>query len=312
MSADPLVRPFSSSLGAAVEDFILARQVEGRAPKTLRFYRQSLKGFCTFAGVLPPSGITVAVLRRYLAHLADSGVATRTQHNRVVAVKTFLHWLADEGDYDFDGRWLSRVKAPRVVAEQTQPFTEKEKEALFAAVGGGWEGVRLRAIMAVLLDTGVRASEICGLRLRDVDLETGAVHIRAVTSKTRRERDTALGLKAKKAAVRWWQAKRRLMDQRPDAAFFMGWNEHAMTDRTLHRLLTRHGVRAGVPDAHPHRFRHTFTRDCILAGMDLFTVQRLLGHSDLTMTRKYFAQVEADVTAMKRAKSPLDQVRFRI
>ena len=312
MSADPLFRPFASAMDAAVEDFILARQVEGKSPKTLRYYRQALVGFVAFTAPLGPEAVTVHVMRRYLAHLADSGVATRTQHNRVVAIKTFLKWLADEGDYGVDARWLPRVKPPRVVSDQVQPFSEAEKASLFAAVGGGWQGVRLRAIMAVLLDTGLRASELCGLRLGDVDLAGGEIRVRAATVKTRTGRTTWLGLKAKRAAARWWAAKRHAMDQSPESPFFMGWNEKAMTDRTLHRLLTRHGDRAGVADCHPHRFRHTFTRDCIRAGMDLFQVQQLLGHSDLTMTRRYFAQEHADVSDAKRAKSPLDQAKFRI
>jgi len=311
VSADPLIRPFSTAIESAIADFLLTRQIEGRSPQTLRYYRQALGKFGAFVGTLPLAGLTIQVMRRFLAHLGASGLATQSQHNYVVAVKTFLRWLDEEGEYAIDVRWLDRVKPPRPVSDQTQPFTDTEIQRLFAGVAGGWMGHRLRAILALLLDTGLRVAEVSALRLCDVDLATGELHIRAATVKTREGRRTWLGLRAKKYIMRWWQEKRHLLDPNPQAAFFLGWNERPMTTRTIHRLLTRHGDRCGVPDAHPHRFRHTFTRNCIRAGLDLFQVQALLGHSDLTMTKRYFLQEQQDVSVAKRAKSPLDQIKLR-
>ncbi len=311
MQTDPLIRPFSTAIRAALDDFLLARQIEGRSPQTLRYYRQALGRFAVFVDTLPLSGITIQVMRRYLAHLGASGLATQSQHNYVVATKTFLRWLEEEGEYAIDVRWLDRIRPPRAVTDQTQPFADEEIRRLFAGVAGGWSGHRLRAILALLLDTGLRVAEVCELRVCDVDLATGELRIRAATVKTRAGRSTWLGLRAKRYVARWWQEKRHLMDPNPQSAFFLGRNERPVTPRTMHRLLTRHGERCGVPDAHPHRFRHTFTRNCIRAGMDLFTVQKLLGHSDLTMTRNYFMQADADVSAEKRAKSPLDRIKLR-
>ncbi len=311
MHAEPLIRPFSTTIRAAIEDFILTRQIEGRSAKTLRFYRQALGKFAAFAGTLPPSGITVQVMRRYLAHLGDLGLATQSQHNYAVAVKTFLRWMADEGDYDLDVAWLARIKPVRVVADKTVPFTDAEVQRLFAAVSIGWYGMRQRAMLAVLLDTGVRISELCGLRLADVDLHTGALYLRAETVKTRVGRTTWLGLRAKKIVNGWWQAKRHMMDLDPESYFFVGRDDGQLTPRYAHMSLALIGKRAGIADVHPHRFRHTFTRNCIRAGMDLFEVQALLGHTDLTMTRRYFAQEQQDVSATKRAKSPLDRIKLR-
>ncbi len=76
------------------------------------------------------------------------------------------------------------------------------------------------------------------------------------------------------------------MDPGPESPFFVGRAEQAFTARTLHQLLTRHGLRAGVANCHPHRFRHTYALYCFREGMDPVTVQKTLGHSDLTMTRR--------------------------
>lgn len=316
MQRDLLFHP-SASLAAAIDEYLLACRIGLRSPQTIRFYAQALAHFARFAGSSGPEAIDVRFFRRFLLYLDDeAGLAPRSQHNYVVAVKTFVAWLGGEGEYGVDASFLTRVKAPRVEVRQSDPFTEEEVAALFAATRRyrdtyGWQGQRLRAIMAVLVDAGLRASTLCGLRVRDVDLATGALHLRAETVKTRKEQRTVLGLRAKREVARYWQAKRHLQDPRPESAFFMGWNDAGMSYDTLYGLLQRHGERAGVRGVHPHRFRHTFTRLCIRAKMDLFTVQSLLGHSDLTMTRRYYQEVETDVQEEKRLKSPLDRIKGR-
>jgi len=73
----------------------------------------------------------------------------------------------------------------------------------------------------------------------------------------------------------------------------------------------RHGLWAGVPNCHPHRFRHTYALYRFREGMDPATVQKTLGHSDLTMTRRYMDVVDADVAEAKRLHSPLDRLKLR-
>jgi integrase/recombinase XerD len=308
MSSNPLIRRIPTGLRPAVEDFLLSQEVEGRAPKTLRFYRQMLAHLVAFTGDLPPDSLDAPALRRFLAHVQQQGHATRTQRHIVGATKTFIRWLVAEGTYGLDSdAWLSRVKPPRLIAEQTEPLSPAEVDKLLASIPRHtWLGQRLRAIVALLLDTGLRASECCGLALADLDITTGEIKIRAATAKDREVRRTVLGLKARREVQRYFQGYRHDQDQRPGAPFFLTRNETAIDYRTLHRMIQQAGQKAGIPDLHPHRLRHTFTRACIIGGMDLFTVQRLLGHSDLTMTRKYFEQHDADVTREKLLKSPLD------
>lgn len=311
MQPDPIVRRFSPLL-AAVEDYLLAREVEHRSAQTLRAYRQALRHFTLFAGDLDPARVDAALLRRFLRYLSERELSPRSQHNYFVAVCSCLRWLAAEEVYGVDARQLSRVKPPRVETEQVAPLTPDEVTRLFAACNTRtWTGTRLRAILAVLIDAGLRASELCGLRLADVDLTAGVLTIRASTSKARRSREIHLGYRARQELNRWWSRKRHLMELAPKSALFLGWNEQPLTARTLHRLVQRHGQRAGVLHLHPHRFRHTFAIMCFQAKMDPFTVQTLLGHSDLTMTRKYMLIADADVSEEKRAKSPLDRLKVR-
>lgn len=311
MSRDPLLLPFDP-LRAAIGDYLGALESEGKSAKTLRNYGDVLGRFRAFAGAVAPEAIDAALLRRWLRALAEEGLTGTTQHTYLTRVKSWLRWLEAEECYGVDAAFLRRVKPPRLDTEQPDPFTDEEVERLLRACAPStWTGQRLRAIIALLLDTAIRESELCGLRLADVDLERGEITVRAETSKSRRTRSITLGARAKRELGRWWRQKRSKWDPRPDAAWFLGWNERPIQPRTLHRLLTRHGDRAGVPHAHPHRFRHTAAIWAIRAGMNPLAVMHMLGHTDLAMTKRYIKLANADVSAEKRAKSPLDHYKGR-
>lgn len=314
---EPLLRSYDA-LAAAIDDFLLEGESKRLAPKTLRGYQSALDRLQQFScsggqtGDLTPAEIDVAFLRRWQRQLIADGLSATSQATYLRRVKTWLRWLADEGGYGVDRTVCERVKAPRLDTEQPHPFSEQEIVALFAACNlRGWLGMRSRAIIAVLLDTGVRASELCGLRLQDVDLTTGTIVVRATTSKSRREREIALGRRAKQEVTRWWFRKRALLDRRPESPFFCGRTERALTQTALTHLIAALGRKAGVARAHPHRFRHTCALTAIRAGMNPLTVMHLLGHTSFTMTQRYIRLANADVSVEKRLKSPLDQLKLR-
>lgn len=303
-------------LDSAIDDYLLALESEGRSPATLRYYGCALRRLARHAGPITPAQITPVVLRAWLKGLADDGLAVRSQRDYLSAAKTFVGWLAEEEVYGVgqqqQQQCRGRVKPPPEVVEQIVPFTTEQARALLQGCNPrGWMGLRTRTIIALLLDTGLRASELCGLAVGDVDLDRREIHVRAETSKVRRGRTISLGRDAKREMGRWWANKRRLWDVAPDTAWFLGNNERPMTPRTLHRLLTRHGEHVGVPDAHPHRFRHTFAVNCLRAGLTAFVLMRLLGHTDIAMTQRYVNFLQGDVSAEKRAHSPLDFLKLR-
>lgn len=317
MPVDPLVRPKFEPLTAAIDDYLLALESERRAAQTLATYGYALRRFARFAAGVVPADLTPTTLRAWLKAMADEGLSPTSLADYLRACKSWIRWLAAEDAYGLSERaaraCCERVKPPPQPEEQPDPFTDEEINRLFRACNlHGWMGLRTRAIVATLLDTGLRASELCGLRIADVDLVAGEVTVRAVTSKSRRGRTVALGRLAKREVGHWWARKRVTWDCAPDAPFFCGRNERAMTPRTLHRLLTRHGERAGVADAHPHRFRHTCAINALRAGMSPMAVMRMLGHTDLTMTKRYIKLLDSDVSEEKRLRSPLDRLRGQL
>ena len=198
-----LVQPFPSRFRAARDEYLLTLEVEHKSPNTVAIYGYAIDRLARFAGDVEPAAIDTALLRRFLRQLQEEGLSATTQKDYLRAIKTWLRWLANEGGWGVEADAGARARAPRVVKDPIQPFTEEELGRLAAACEPGhWRGQRQRAIMALLLDTGVRASELCGLRLQDVDLERGEIVVRAETDKTRKGRTISLGRRGRLELVR--------------------------------------------------------------------------------------------------------------
>jgi integrase/recombinase XerC len=298
------------SIADAAADFVIARELEGRSARTVALYRGILADLAAFASDVSPADLDAPMLRRWLAGLAARGLTGTSQNGYLRVARNFLRWCDLEGGYGVDATALTRVKSPRLDTAEVEPFTRAEIARLYAACQpGAWLGLRQRAVLSVLLDAGLRAGEMCGLRLGDVDLRSGLLTVRAPTSKSRRGRAVQLGRRAQRDLARWLDYRVGQWPAPADAPVFVGRYGPGLTPRTLERLTERLGRRAGVPDCHPHRFRHTFAFMCLEAGLGEFAVQVLLGHTDLTMTRKYVSRLAQNVSEAKRAKSPLDRLR---
>jgi len=171
-----LVSPSSSPFRAARDEYILTLEVENKSKNTLAIYGYAIDRLHRFTGDVAPVSIDTALLRRFLRQLQQEGLSSTTQRDYLRAVKTWLRWLAAEGGYGVAEDVGARAKAPRVIQDAIKPLTDKELQCLVdGCEKNSWRGQRLRAIQAVLLDTGIRASELCGLRLRDLDLDRGTI-----------------------------------------------------------------------------------------------------------------------------------------
>ena len=147
-------------------------------------------------------------------------------------------------------------------------------------------GLRDRAILETLYSAGVRVSELTGLNMADVDLESGMATVRG---KGKRERLALLGPEAL-AAVKHWLEQRPALSRRAPAqpAVFLNKNGTRLTPRSVGRLLAKHLASAGVDArASPHTIRHSFATHLLDRGADIRSVQELLGHRSLGTTQIY-------------------------
>ncbi len=165
--------------------------------------------------------------------------------------------------------------------------------------------VRDRAILLLLIDTGMRASELCGLELRNVDLRNGVV---LVFGKGSKERSLPIGPRTKSALSKHILENRA--EARVNEPVFLSVSGEPMTRNTLLKLIYRLAEVAGVPDAHPHKFRHTFAIQYLRNGGNERTLQDVLGHESLDMLMTYTRIAQVDIVNGHQVASPVENWRL--
>jgi integrase/recombinase XerD len=164
------------------------------------------------------------------------------------------------------------------------------------------------ALILLMLDTGLRVSEIARLQIEHVDLQTGAVHILPHGSGQKtKPRVVYLGKSAKRAVWRYLASREETHRYEP---LFLTDKGNPLRENQIRHLLKYFGERAGVRDCHPHRFRHTMAIEFIRNRGDVYSLQRILGHSTLTMCLKYLDLSRDDVAEAHRRASPADNWRL--
>lgn len=187
---------------------------------------------------------------------------------------------------------MAKAKVPRTPKKNMPTFTESELEKLFAQPDKKTnKGYRDYTIMLTLLDTGVRVSELCGLKLDDVDLANGYL---IVMGKGSRERYVPIGSKVTKALLKY------RMTHRPEGSgadsLFLTRDGRPVNKARVQKIIRRYGEKAGIRTrTSPHTFRSTKAVLYLRNGGDPFGLQRMLGHSSLVMTRRYSNLADSDV-----------------
>jgi integrase/recombinase XerC/integrase/recombinase XerD len=222
-------------------------------------------------------------------------------HYRIL--RTFFNWLVAEEELSRSP--LHNVAPPVDRPDQIQPFNADQIRALLDAAEKSTVSKRNVALLSLLLDTGLRATEICTLRYGDVDVTARSVE---VLGKGNKRRKTFYGANTARALWRYIKAKPR-NDADPLFQCQRGKGVgQGLTIAGLHQMIAQLGRDAGIRGIRcsPHTCRHTFAIMFLRAGGNEFTLQEILGHTSLTMTRRYVHLAEADVAAQSRRFSPMD------
>lgn len=270
---------------------------------TLRYYRDNLRTFQRWqennnASVVLGK-ITPAHIREFLKAETRRCSPAQSKHC-FTTLRCFFSFLVRDG-------WLSTsplasVDAPRTPQRVMPVFTEEQFAALLATCGHDFIGVRDRALLLLLVDTGARATECLSLTLNDIDIEAG---ILTVMGKGAKERRLFLG-QAARTSMREYLRRREEVNELP---VFLNYVGVPLTHSGLIQMLRRRGKKASLPKAllHPHALRHSFATMFLRRGGDVLTLQRVLGHTTLTMSQRYTHVDDADVQARHQACSPGDR-----
>lgn len=278
------------------------RVERGFSQHTLRAYLNDLDQFCAYVvlGVRAfdvetneerPTA-TLDILRRaskqevraFLAHVQTHGGSPRTSARKLASIRAAYRYFVRTGALAEDP--AGAVKSPKLARGLPDVLTIPEVTALLEAPDlADPLGVRDRALMEVLYSSGIRASELAGLKLDDIDAAHGTMR---VLGKRQKERIAHLGSHALRALDNYY-AVRPQLGPPATSTVFVNARGGPLTTRSIQRVVERY-VRLVLPirrEVSPHTLRHTFATHLLNAGADLRVVQELLGHESLSSTQIY-------------------------
>ncbi|MFC1987319.1 tyrosine-type recombinase/integrase [Chloroflexota bacterium] len=296
-------------LDKLVVHFAQSNKAEGKSPKTISCYSEMLGSLVRFLesqghrAIL--SDLDVDTVREFIVHEQERGISPYTVQGKVRSMKAFSSWLFREG-YIAENL-LCDLKLPKVPAMLVKPLTADEIDQLvdyqnpLTAIG-----CRDIAILILMIDTGIRLSELCGLHFDDAHVEDGYLKVMGKGSK---ERIVPLGATAQKMLWRYIIHFRPEPLIQADNYLFLTLDGKPLKPNAIKLLVNRWGKKGGVPRLHAHLCRHTFATNYLVYNCgDVFRLQQILGHTSLEMVRRYVHYASTQYLMNGKTLSPVDQM----
>jgi len=296
---------------------------EGKSPKTIECYSSVLRYFAEYLtqNDLPDTlaDLHIDVVRDFILYLqtkkrwnshpyskSDGYLSPGTVQNYVRTLRPFFSWLHREGYTEEN--ILERLRPPRAPQKMVEVLTYEEVSRILNCIDNNTtSGSRDKAVVITFLDTGLRLSELIGLKFDDAHIDQGYLK---VMGKGAKERVVPIGSVAQKALQRY------LFHFRPEPFFedqdnfFLTLDGRPMSINSVQTVFSRLAIKSGVKRFHAHLCRHTFATNYLINGGDVFSLQQILGHTTLEMVRRYVTLASAQVRVQHRKFSPMDRMNL--
>jgi integrase/recombinase XerD len=302
-------------LSKAIAGYLLAAEARHLSPNTLRDYTTTFQKFQDFLGAdTPIARITTHDVEAFLGSLK---LSKKTVLNYHVGLSALWTWAVSEEVVA--EHTLQKVERSKPEKRAVVAFSEADIRAMLSVLTttkpyarpGKRESThtipnadRNRAILLLLLDTGIRSSELCGLRINQTDLKNRRIRVMGKGSK---ERSIPFCARTGQALWKYLAARK---DEAVNSYLFMTSEGGPLDPDRMSKLMYSIGRRAGVEDVHPHRFRHTFAISFLRNGGDPWSLQMMLGHSTMEMVKTYLSIAQADLDNSHKLASPVDNWRL--
>lgn len=303
----PMASTPAGDFESAVQSFLSYSKSKNLSARTIGYYGERLAVLQQWAEdperSLTPQDFTAEQVRAFVRHETDRVSEAMGKH-AFVAARAFFNYLHREGFLDQNP--MDRVEKPKTKQKVISTFSLEQIETLLSSCDPKtFLGCRDRAIVVVLLDCGLRASELCGLEVGDVDWTEQTLLVRQ--AKGGKSRVVPFGENCRRV-LSLWIGRRGNSDSQ--ALFITQYGDGFDKWRLYDIIRTRcdqakiSGVRCS-----PHTLRHSMAVSYLRNGGDCFSLQKLLGHSSLDMTRKYAELSQTDVQEKHRLFSPADRLQ---
>lgn len=282
-------------------------RAKARSERTVQSYLESLRIFAAwlagtgFRGRL--DDVSTEHLQDHIIYLLENRSAS-TARVRYASLKQFFKWATAEGEIDRDP--MANMTPPQQPEREVPVISDEELKRLFDSIeGDSFEARRDIAIIWTLFTTGIRAGELVGMTVDDVDLDATPATI-SVIGKGDRERTVAIGDQTVLALDRYIR-KRARHPRKASPAFWVG-PKGGLTDSGLRQLIRRRGATAGIEDLHPHRFRHTFAHKWLSKGGTEGGLQTAAGWRSPQMLARYGASAKAERSRAEAGRLGLEEL----
>ena len=256
-----------------IKSFMACMVVEGRSKKTIKAYRYSINKFFRYVGNKPYDQVTAFDIRAWLASMKISGCKSISIRNEKNNLTTFFNWLFGEGIIEKNP--CTPIRPIKVEQEEKSCFSSEEIDTIRSACNN----TKQRAIIETLLSSGLRVSELCNLKMDDVDFNSLTVRVRC--GKGGKDRTTFINPVAKKYICRY------LSERKSESEYvFTSRYGKQYSASGIQRIMVNMSEKCGF-HIHPHRFRRTLASDLARKGMPIQEIQKLLGHTSIETTRRY-------------------------
>ncbi len=284
-------------------NYIFMLQVEGKSKKTLEQYTMVLDNFVEYIGEI--NDLNVLKVYQYIANLKEKGYKPHTIHDYTKVIKVFLNYLFREGLITENiGTKIKPNKLPK-----QYPFILNEEEVyrfLKACPRKTFEDFRNYTIILTFLDTGIRLSELVNLTINDVNLTKRSLLIKS--GKGDKDREVYFGKELTRILAQY--LKMRGFVPYEDRLFISS-SGKPLKPRTIEKFIKSIARKAKIEGKRvsPHTLRHTFASNFIRNGGDVFTLQRILGHSDISTCMIYVHLSGKDIQQAMLKFSPVDRLK---
>ena len=292
-------------LEAAVKDYLIEIEIRKYTPRTIKAYRIRLNLFvnwCKESEYYELDDLSMAAIKQFTQHMISKGSKGTYVNSLLKTVKSFIQYSFDEGYGGFNAkrvqfRWVKEDK-PVIRA-----FTTRDvKLMLDNCKGIDFSAIRDTAVLTLFFETGIRCLELCMIQPSDIHDD-----FIIINGKNHKQRVVPITPVLKKALMRYERVKESYFTfKHTEPYYFLSVNGKQLTNSAVAQMMKRRG--SGIKDIRvsPHTCRHFFAQQQIKMGTDLYTISRLLGHENVSITQIYLNSLrDNDIIKIAKQQSVL-------
>jgi len=266
----------------AIDKFLITIKSEGVKPTTIKWYQVRFIRFIKRFGECSLDDLDIDLVRSYIADLRDEELSPHYFYAHARVTRRLFKWLFEERR--IEDPFYRRIKLPKIPRQLPKAIEHENVIALLRSCDNSIAGLRDKAIMFLLIDTGCRVGGLCKIKMSNLDLENR----KALTIEKGDNPRTILFVDRTAEAIGDWIEVRPFPEN--EFVFTSLARDVPTNPNSINQMLRRRKKRTGIQGrVNPHSFRHAFGRDFVLHSGDLASTSELMGHSQIHVTKMYYA-----------------------